>query len=197
MINNKIVRKEIYKLRTQGEKVNLKNNDSIALCLEYSEDLEKLQELINQLEITVEYKGKRKIFERKEDSALYEVEIKRGNKSISYEFSQSINYTDYMLKNVNEISYSGEGFQGKFYNKNELVRMIEKQQIKEYNSFLYAVLCCIKTDGYINDIFEDFCSEFGYNEDSRKDYELFLQCNKQAKKIRKIFSTQELECLPQ
>jgi hypothetical protein len=197
MYNYRIVKKEIYKLRTQGEKVNLKNNDSIALCLDYSEDAEKLQELISQLEITVEYKGNRKVFERKEDSALYEVEIKRGDKSINFEFNQSINYTDYMPKNTNDINYSGERFQGKFYNRGELARMIEKQQIKEYNSFLYSILCCIKTDGYITDIFEDFCSDFGYNEDSRKDYELFLQCNKQAKKIRKIFSTQDLEYLPQ
>lgn len=192
------MRKEIYKgLNKLGEKVNLKNKDSIDLCLNYSEDVVALQNLIEQLEISVTYKGKHKSFERKEDNMYFDVEIKRGEKIINFEYNQSINFTEYFDIKENDISFSGQWFQRKYYNRNALINKIAKEKIKMYNDFLYSILCCIKTDGYVNDIFEDFCNEFGYNEDSRKDYELFLECSKQAKLIRKIFHSIELDCLPQ
>lgn len=188
----------VYKnLNKLGEKVHLKNQSSIALCLEYSEDVEKLQELINQLEITVTYKGKHKVFNNEVDIMFYDVEIKRGNKTISFEFNQSINFTEYFSINENDISFSGQWFQRKYYNRSSLIKELTSKKLKMFNDFLYSILCCIKLDGYINDIFEDFCNDFGYNEDSISDYKLFLRCTEQAKKIRKIFSMQDLDCLPQ
>lgn len=192
------MRKEIYKgLNKLGEKVNLKNKDSIDLCLNYSDDVVALQNLIKQLEISVTYKGKHKAFERKEDNMYFDVEIKRGEKIINFEYNQSINFTEYFDVNENDIPFSGQWFKRKYYNRNELIKELTNKKLKMYNDFLYSILCCIKTDGQVNDIFEDFCNEFGYNEDSRKDYELFLECSKQARLIRKIFNTSELECLPQ
>ncbi len=40
--------------------------------------------------------------------------------------------------------------------------------------------------------FEDFCSEFGYDEDSIKAYETYKACQKTSKQLKKVFSATQL-----
>lgn len=44
-----------------------------------------------------------------------------------------------------------------------------------------------------SDTFEDFCSNLGYDEDSRKALEIYLACQEGGKKLRKIFTSAEIE----
>lgn len=44
-------------------------------------------------------------------------------------------------------------------------------------------------------VHSDFCSELGYNPDSIKDMNIWLECQKTAVKIRKMFSTEEREAI--
>lgn len=47
------------------------------------------------------------------------------------------------------------------------------------------VLCCLAQDvGYEGESFEDFCSNFGYDPDSRKASRIFEACNRQTQKLR-------------
>lgn len=56
----------------------------------------------------------------------------------------------------------------------------------------YSVLACCSGDYHCPETFEEFCSEFGYDADSRKAEKTFKACQKQSAKLKKIFDTQEM-----
>jgi hypothetical protein len=55
----------------------------------------------------------------------------------------------------------------------------------------YSVLACCSSEFNCPDSFEEFCSEFGYDADSRKAEKTFNACQKQSAKLKKIFDTVE------
>ena len=55
----------------------------------------------------------------------------------------------------------------------------------------YDVLACLtKSDPYS---FEDFCSNFGYEEDSRKAYKIFKAVMKEWKNVELLFTPEQIE----
>jgi hypothetical protein len=49
------------------------------------------------------------------------------------------------------------------------------------------VLYCLISDAQVGvDTFEDFCSNFGFDTDSRKDHAIWQKCRKMAPKVRKF-----------
>lgn len=64
----------------------------------------------------------------------------------------------------------------------------------------YSVLACVKGDYFITkeyySTFEDFADEFGYARDSRQAEKIYKQCLKQAEKLHKVFTQEEIEKLP-
>lgn len=61
---------------------------------------------------------------------------------------------------------------------------------------LYDILCCCGSDYNCPDSFKKFCSEFGYDEDSRKAEQLHKKCWIQSTKLRDIFEESEAQSLP-
>lgn len=61
---------------------------------------------------------------------------------------------------------------------------------------LYSVLCCIAMDFHCPEGYEDFCSEFGYDTDSRTAFSLHKRCLIQSRKLHKIFREDEIQCFP-
>jgi len=59
----------------------------------------------------------------------------------------------------------------------------------------YDVLACLSGDVNCPDTFEDFCSEYGYEEDSRKAFNTFKRCARFAERLRAFFSEEEREAL--
>lgn len=59
----------------------------------------------------------------------------------------------------------------------------------------YDVLACVSGDVYSPETFEDFCSEYGYDADSRKAEQTFKAVDKFARKLRAFFSESEIEAL--
>lgn len=59
----------------------------------------------------------------------------------------------------------------------------------------YDVLACISSDYYTPETLADFCSEYGYDEDSRKAEQTFKASDKHARKLRAFFSKAEAEAL--
>lgn len=51
----------------------------------------------------------------------------------------------------------------------------------------YDVLACIASDVWTPDTFHDFCSSYGYDEDSRRNLALFSRCDRFARSIRAFF----------
>jgi hypothetical protein len=56
----------------------------------------------------------------------------------------------------------------------------------------YSILTCLSSDLNTPSTFEDFCSEFGYSDDSIKAKAIFRLCLKQTTKIRNFFTITEL-----
>jgi hypothetical protein len=59
----------------------------------------------------------------------------------------------------------------------------------------YDVLSCLGGEVYSPDSLEDFCSEYGYDTDSRKAEKTFKASAKQQESLRRLFSTDQLEKL--
>ena len=59
----------------------------------------------------------------------------------------------------------------------------------------YDVLAHISGDIYCPDKFTEFCSEYGYEEDSRKAHSTFVRCEKFSQRLRAFFSEEEQEAL--
>ena len=140
---------------------------------EYSEEPDKLIELLSQIEISIADKGvKTGYFDEKDASRrVVEVSMKRGNVEVAFDFGLSLNDTDDWSK--------------------------AKEKKKIWSGMLYNILACCSGDYYIPTSFSDFCDEFGYSQDSIKDRETFINCKEQQSKLEQIFSDDEIDCLPQ
>ena len=59
----------------------------------------------------------------------------------------------------------------------------------------YDALACIGGDVHTADTFEEFCSEYGYDADSRKAEKTWKLCDRFAQRIRAFFTEDEIEAL--
>lgn len=53
---------------------------------------------------------------------------------------------------------------------------------------VYHVLACTSSDIYTPETFAEFCSEYGYDGDSRKALATFKRCDRQARRLRVFFA---------
>jgi hypothetical protein len=59
--------------------------------------------------------------------------------------------------------------------------------INTINNLVYSLYCFISDANYGAETFDNFCSELGYNIDSRKDYKVYKACQKSNDKFTRIF----------
>lgn len=59
-------------------------------------------------------------------------------------------------------------------------------------SVLYSLLSDMNCGSYT---FADFCGDLGYDEDSRKAHDIYLACQQNGAKLRKVFTGEQLEKL--
>jgi len=188
--------------------LDLKNEKSIALCIEYSDNKEQLQNVIDTLQISCSFVSFNKV-EKDLLSTTINVKIVRNSREINFEYHLSHNDTIILQhdnsKEIYSINCRGINNPLRAFivkPNNPYYKPLQSQKIKNgliqemINHLLYSILCSIKNDYYIPDYFEDFCQEFGYNEDSIKDNKLFNACRKQKQKLIKIFNEDDMECLP-
>lgn len=72
----------------------------------------------------------------------------------------------------------------------------KKAQEKVNIDIYYSILCSIGMDLYCPELFEDFCLEFGYDDDSIKSRETFEKCYRHARDLRKQGLTHDLHSFP-
>jgi hypothetical protein len=167
--------------------LSLHENDT---CFKYSEDKEALKKLMAEISVSVKVIGKDFYFDGdKEERIILRVIILRGEKNISFRFGMSIIDTELFSGNEPD-RMQHNSF--KRYTSVEL--MGKRKEVKD--GLLYSVLSCIASDYFVPDTFTDFCSEFGYDEDSRKAEKLFHDCREQSTKLHTIFKEEEISCLP-
>ena len=139
----------------------------------------------------------------KETRDIYNITLKRGNRKYSFKFGQSINnsgfYAQYgrqkyniprekiSLKNHELVTYVKRQFNHDFKNATN------DKIIYPIAPTLYDVLACLQK--YEVGTFEDFCSDFGYDNDSRTAKKTYKAVVKEYDKMCSLFSNDELEVL--
>ena len=162
---------------------------------EYSEEPDKLMELLSQMEISIADKGVRTGYfddcdalsrcatSQKEDNSrqVVEVTMNRDGREITFDFGLSLKDTDTLANKPNS----------------ERRRVPYKDREEIWSGLLYTVLACCSCDYFIPTSLTGFCEEFGYDINDKRTQGTFIRCKEQQAKLEQIFSEDEIPCLPQ
>ncbi len=141
----------------------------------------------------------------KESRDIYNVQLKRGNRSYSFDFGQSLNNSGFKVKlctgKVRDIPISDNKRQEYLKNSTALKWEIESKLkfslnnkekiIKPQLPTAYDVLACVQK--YNPGTFEDFCDEFGYDTDSKKADKTYNGVVQEYLQICGLFVENEME----
>jgi isopropylmalate/homocitrate/citramalate synthase len=106
-------------------------------------------------------------------------EIKASYKGDKKWNDDTNNWNNHMIKVTNTETKQSIAF--------EFWSSIVKPEITEEKEVLFAFECLILDSIAGDKYFEDFCSEFGYDTDSRKAEKIHKKCIKQLEKLKKIY----------
>lgn len=123
----------------------------------------------------------------------YDVTIETPKGKMQYVFWDSIHdteiYTMTLEKYVTKIKHSRIMSYGEKIKAQRELNQLKAEAIPN----TYDVIDCLEK--YDVGTFEDFCSEFGYDEDSRRAERIYIAVVKEFKELQKIFSEEQLEIL--
>ncbi len=145
--------------------------------------------------ISIEYMGLsvNKNWNETDCRDLYEVTLSTSKDTVLFNFWDSIRNTkinhmdiDTYAKKRFKCTYENLTLQDKTKAQKELA---EKK--KEAKPTAYDVLACMTT--YDPGLFADFCSEFGYNKNSRRALNTYLEVQEEYAKLKKIFTAEQIE----
>lgn len=155
------------------------------------------------VQLDIEYKEYGKHFEEdKEPRDIYSVFIKRGSRGYSLEFGQSLNESGVKVINrntgrVNRVFDRKDVTNKKGQIDPYLIGLLLKyplascdQVIKPTPPTVYNILACLtKNDP---ETFEDFCSNFGYDADSKRAERVYNAVKDEWKGMQVLFNDEEL-----
>src|SRR5690606_4584821 len=132
---------------------------------------------------------------------IYKVTIKRGNREYSFNFGQSlINSTKLVHEKLErEYTMSGYSLKGGYKIIGDVDKYIngsvqgEIKKVKGIPPSEYDILSCLQK----HDVgtFEDFCSEFGYDTDSKTADKIYTEICKEFDNVCKLWTDEEIELL--
>jgi len=184
-----------------GHNITLNHSSHDDLCFEYSEEPERLKELLRELIIKVEIIGPIKS-KWDDDKKLLSLEmlvtIKRGSQEISFSYYGSHN-NDLLFIDSGKHRYEIQkqlrikdyGCYGYTMNKE-----LKKKRFSFLKDLKYSILACCSAEYSIDIDFDEFCASFGYDSDSIKANQIHKDCLKQSAKLQRIFRENEIEVLP-
>lgn len=132
----------------------------------------------------------------KDERDIYLITIKRGNRSYNFNFGQSLNKSgEWLVKDKNP------RFTKTFPNKQAAIYYAAKIgnsfNVTKNPNFkaptAYDVLTCLQK--YEVGTFENFCSEFGYDTDSRKAQKIYKAVVNEWQNVAMLFTDKEIEQL--
>ena len=159
-----------------------------------------------KLDIIEAEKQKHPLWAKKEDNhgIHYTVTMSNPHGTYTFDFWDNIHNREIIeaLKSVK--LGTPQGWQD--YNQEDLLKKekisihkikqskeAKAEAIKKYEPSEYDILACLSP--LYEDTLEDFCSSFGYEEDSILALKTFEACKEQDRNLRKLFDRQELELL--
>ena len=165
-------------------KTVLKENSKV---YQYSEDSAGLKKLLaGDDPLIVSYKiiGVDKYFPGdKEERPILRVWLKRGKTEINFRFGMSIKDREILERKY------GDDRPGHI---NDFMKA--KKEVIE--GILYSILSCVSSDYFCPATLSEFCSEFGYDEDSRTAEKTFNVALKQSIELKRVLTEEEVGCLP-
>ena len=166
-----------------------------SLCYDYSDDEGKLRSLLDELTVSYRVIGVRKYFIDDTDERLVlEIMLERNGHTEYFPFGMSLIdtgiytgiYTGDYKATIGNTHLDESGYQS------ELNRL--KKEL--FSDLVYTVLTSTSCDYSVSIDFDEFCSEFGYDNDSVKVKALWERCLKQSAKLKRIFNDDEIACMP-
>ena len=148
--------------------------------------------------MTITFKENRKYFpDDKEARDVYDIEIKRGQRLWKFEFGNSIadsgfyamtgkRRTEIDLKWLSKIDYDLRMIIGGGHGQVKSDYIHRPKAPSEY-----SILACLTK--YDPESFEDFCSEFGYDSDSKKAEQAYLGVKEEWSNVCRIWNDSEIE----
>ncbi len=139
---------------------------------------------------------------------IYKITLKRGSREFTFDFGQSINNSgEYQLVNHLRNKMIAEPLIRSFgsnyaFNSKDRKRIIMTTSLKEKDLPVntnysipnaYDVLACLTK--YNPGTFENFCSDFGYDTDSKKAEKIYTDVLKEWQNVQSLFTDTEIEQL--
>ena len=139
----------------------------------------------------------------KETRDIYSITLKRGSRSYTFNFGQSLNNSGfYYTKGRQKIDLDRKFLdmpkQINWHIRNKVDSSFMnngKSDVVHYpvTPTAYDVLACLQK--YDIGTFEDFCSEFGYDTDSRSALKTYEACKEEFTNLQTLFTDSEIELL--
>ena len=167
---------------------------------QYNEAVNLLAEKFN-LEFKAEFLENGLHFQGDKDKRdIYNITLKRGARKYTFKFGQSIAKSGFYAKQgrcITQIDRKHLESKTLYFEIRNLSKIPFNPNcdtiVKPIAPTLYDVLACLQK--YEVGTFEDFCSEFGYNTDSRNAKKTYKAVVKEYDKMCSLFSNDELEVL--
>jgi hypothetical protein len=145
--------------------------------------------------LTIRWIGlmRNEMWDGKELRDRYEITLTTPKGSMTIDFWDSIHDTE--IHNITAAKYA----EIKYKQHWELLWNNERQKIyKELSQAkqdaevtAYDILSCLEK--YEIGTFEEFCAECGYSNDSIRAYKTFIACDEQYKKLKRLFTEEQME----
>lgn len=148
----------------------------------------------------------------KEFRDIYTITLMRGEQIYTFDFGQSLNHsthfvikgkkksgTDYINMKFSSLRFATSGEANTFLNKQpyEIMKDAQVETVKGQEPTPYDVLSCLQK--YELGTFDDFCSEFGYNDRPLTDYpkvmNIYNAVRNEYSQLSAMFSEEEMEQL--
>lgn len=154
-------------------------------------------------ELSVKFLKHGKHFTDDKDSRdIYEITLKRGNRKYIFNFGQSINASgEYIVApHLQNKIWCEQVTGGKYALTLSEFKKLHSTYKNGKDIFInknfavpnaYDILTCLTK--YDPNTFEDFCSEFGYDSDSRKALETYNAVKNEYKEVTRLFTDAEIE----
>ena len=172
--------------------------EALVLCLEYSENPDALKEIISSIEFSYQIMGVSKFFDSDTVPRLtLEITLSRKGKEISFPYGASLNDTETYELWRTRPHWGGIRYKGEYFDSGSQINATLLRDWKAFKtSLLYSILSSISSEYDVSPIFKEFCSDFGYEEDSRKAFSLWQRCIEHAQKLQTLFTPKEVESFP-
>lgn len=146
-------------------------------------------------EMKIEYVGLaiNKEWKEKEKRCLYEITLTSPRGSMTFNFWDSIRNTE--IKTMTLEAYAEKRHRVAFSSLAQAKKMQANKELaakkKAAVPSVYDVLACLtKCDP---GTFENFCSDFGYDEDSRAAERIYFAVQKEYTQLTKLFTPEQME----